>query len=103
MADKPTRLKRLYGGAATADYYWPRPEVTDPIIDALRSGESVSLFGLRRTGKSSALLEIQRALIAEGKAAKYVDVQGRNRVHPIFASLVTALPAAHAGHKVSTA
>lgn len=103
MSPKPSRLKRLYGGAAIAEYYWPRPEITDPIIDALRSGESVSLFGLRRTGKSSALLEVQRALIGEGKTAKYVDVQGKNRVDPIIAALVAALPTGHAGHKVTTA
>src|ERR1041385_4428618 len=103
LEQKPKTLKRLYGGAATAEYYWPRPEITDPIVDALRSGESVSLFGLRRTGKSSALLEVQRVLRGEGKTVRYVDVQGKNRVDPIVASLVAALPTEHAGHKVTSA
>jgi hypothetical protein len=100
---KPDRLKRLYGGAAMDEYYWPRPDVTDPIIDALNAGESISLFGLRRTGKSSVLLEIKRTLKVAGRNPLYVDVQGRDRVDPIVSALVGAVPPTHAGSKVMTA
>lgn len=96
-------LKRLYGGAATGEYYWPRPDITDPIIDAVRAGESISLFGLRRTGKSSVLLEIQRVLNESGVTSRYVDVQGRDRVDPIVTALISAIPATQAGTKFANA
>jgi hypothetical protein len=42
---KPERLKRHYGGGATGEYYWPRPGITEPMLDAIVAGESISLFG----------------------------------------------------------
>jgi hypothetical protein len=103
MSQPPKRIKRHYGGAAIGDYYWPRPDITEPILDALRAGESVSLFGLRRTGKSSLLLEIKRLLNEGGKLAKYIDVQGRNRIDPIVSELLAAMPNTHAGSKIANA
>jgi hypothetical protein len=97
----PGRIRRHYGGAATGDYYWPRPDFTEPLIDALSAGESVSLFGLRRTGKSSVLLEVDRLLKAVGRKPVYVDVQGRDRIDPIVGALIAALPAAGAGSKMT--
>jgi hypothetical protein len=89
---KPNQIKRLYGPAATGEHFWPRPEITGPILDALLAGESVSLFGLRRTGKSSVLLEVERGLREAGRKPVYVDVQGRDRIDPIVSALISALP-----------
>jgi hypothetical protein len=100
---KPEWLKRHYGGGAIGEYYWPRPEVTEPIVDALSAGESVSLFGLRRTGKSSVLLEVERALKAGGRKPVYVDVQGRDRIDPIVSALLAVLPTTDARGKLTSA
>jgi hypothetical protein len=100
---KPKTLKRLYGGPVSGESYWPRPDLTEPMVGTLLAGESIGLFGLRRTGKSSVIMEVQRALKAAGRAPIYVDVQGSDRIEPILAALLGALPHDHAGHKLTTA
>jgi len=69
------RLKRHYGNPVSGAYFWPRPDITEPIAASLLAGESVKLFGLRRTGKSSVMLEVERALKTAGRTVVYVDVQ----------------------------
>jgi hypothetical protein len=73
------------------------------MVGTLLAGESIGLFGLRRTGKSSSLLEVQGALKAAGRTPIYVDVQGSDRIEPILAALLGAIPHNHIGHKVTTA
>lgn len=101
MADR--RLKRLYGGAVTGDYYWPRPDITDPMLESLLAGESLKQFGLRRTGKSSLMLAIQQALKNAGRKPVYIDVQGFDRIDNLVATLVSALPNDGAVSKITTA
>ncbi len=96
-------MKRFYGGPVSGESYWPRPEISNPMVRTLVAGESIGLFGLRRTGKSSLLLEIQRALKAENRTAIYVDVQGSDRIEPILTALIQAIPDTHAGSKLATA
>lgn len=88
----PLRLKRHYGGPVSGDHFWPRPEVTDPIIETLLAGESVKLFGLRRTGKSSVMLAVQSRLEEVGRRVVYVDVQGHDRVDKLVSALLGTLP-----------
>ena len=101
MADR--RLKRLYGGAVTGDYYWPRPDITDPMLESLLAWESLKQFGLRRTGKSSLMLAIQQALKNAGRKPVYSDVQGFDRIDNLVATLVSALPNDGAVSKITTA
>src|SRR4051812_29819139 len=100
---RPTVLKRHYGGAVVDDYYWPRPELTEPIIDALNAGESASIFGLRRTGKSSELREIENALKRCGRNPIYIDVQGQDRIDPIVGALINAVPMSGPSGKLTSA
>jgi hypothetical protein len=88
----PTKLKRHYGNPVSGASYWPRPDVTDPIVESLRAGESVKLFGLRRTGKSSVMLAVESALKAHGLKPIYIDVQGHDRIDKLVAALIAALP-----------
>jgi hypothetical protein len=74
------RLKRHYGNPVTGEHFWPRPDITESIITSLLAGESVKLFGLRRTGKSSIMLEVESGLRKAGRKPVYVDVQGNDRV-----------------------
>lgn len=86
------RLKRHYGNPVSGDYFWPRPDITGPIVDTLLAGESVKLFGLRRTGKSSVMLEVKSALEKFGRTVIYADVQGHDRVDKLVGALLSALP-----------
>jgi hypothetical protein len=87
------KLKRHYGNPVSGEYFWPRPEITEPIVEALLAGESIKLFGLRRTGKSSIMLEVQATLSKAGLKPVYVDVQGNDRVDQLCARLLAAVPA----------
>jgi hypothetical protein len=88
----PSQLRRHYGGPARGEQFWPRPDVTEPIVETLLAGESVKLFGLRRSGKSSVMLAVQSALERAGRKAVYVDVQGHDRVDKLVGALLGALP-----------
>jgi hypothetical protein len=97
------QLKRHYGNPVSGDHFWPRPDVTQPIVEALLAGESIKLFGLRRTGKSSIMLEVEAALRNAGRKPIYVDVQGNDRVDQLCARLVAALPASNTASKLTQA
>jgi len=57
-------------------YFFGRHSFVLSLRDLMKSGENVGLFGLRRTGKTSVLLRLQR-LFAEGKDGKllYFDLE----------------------------
>jgi hypothetical protein len=99
----PTRLKRHYGGSVTGDRFWPRPDLSDPIVSSLLAGESIKLFGLRRTGKSSIMREVERALRERGRNPVYIDVQGQDRIDGLMSALVQALPQSATLDKVTGA
>lgn len=99
----PDRLKRHYGSPVSGSHYWPRPEITEPIVASLRAGESVKLFGLRRAGKSSVMLAVEEALKALGLKPVYVDVQGHDRIDKLVSALLAALPDTDAVRKISRA
>jgi hypothetical protein len=94
-------LKRHYGNPVSGDRFWPRPDITRPTIQALLAGESIKLFGLRRTGKSSIMLEVEAALRKAGRKPVYVDVQGNDRVDQLCARLLAALPASDKASKIT--
>ncbi len=86
-------MKRHYGGPVFGDMFWPRPDIVEPLLAAIGSGESCALFGLRRTGKSSVLEEITRRLRASGDlTVVHVDVQGLEGLDQLFLKLIEALP-----------
>lgn len=97
------RLKRHYGNPVSGEHFWPRPDVTEPIVQSLLAGESIKLFGLRRTGKSSIMLELEAALAKAGRKPVYVDVQGNDRVDHLCARLLAALPASDITGKLTQA
>jgi hypothetical protein len=97
------RLKRHFGGAVLGEFYWPRPDITDPMLDTLRAGESLRQFGLRRTGKSSLLHEIERVLKSECYRPVYVNVEGHDGVGKLFSAVEAALSESDAHRKVTTA
>ena len=61
---------------ASDAYFFGRHALVLSIRDLLKSGENVGLFGLRRTGKTSVLLRLQR-LFSDGKDGKliYFDLE----------------------------
>lgn len=56
-------------------YFFGREDVCQKLIDKHRAGRNGSLFGLRRSGKTSILLSIRRRLVSERQHAVLVDCQ----------------------------
>jgi hypothetical protein len=69
------------GNPVSGDDFWPRPEVIDSLFSALVEDQgSRRLFGLRRIGKTSVLLELQRRLRERPDLTVIrIDVQGVSR------------------------
>src|SRR5579862_6814261 len=60
---------------------------------ALLDGNSVLLFGLRRIGKTSLLLETKRRIELHGKAeCCFIDVQDKESASEFFLALLNSLP-----------
>jgi hypothetical protein len=89
-SDRPERLLPHCGQAARGENRWPRPDLECPIARLLLEGNSVSLFGLRRIGKSSLLVGIEELIRGAGAVPVTVELQGANRIETLVAKLVEA-------------
>lgn len=56
-------------------YFFGREDICQSIIDKHQSGQNSSLFGLRRSGKTSILLSVCRRITAQGGYAILLDCQ----------------------------
>jgi len=56
-------------------YFFGREDICQNIIDKHQSGQNSSLFGLRRSGKTSILLSVCRRIAAQGGYAVLIDCQ----------------------------
>ncbi len=77
------------GNPVTGEEFWPRPEVVDALFRALATNEgSRRLFGLRRIGKTSLLLELERRLTEEtALPVILIDVQSVTRFRDFVAKV----------------
>lgn len=89
-------------------YFFGRHSFVLSLRDLLKSGENVGLFGLRRTGKTSVLLRLQR-LFSEGKDGKliYFDLEDSGlyqlRWWELLARIAADLPGAKKGAQYTEA
>lgn len=83
-------------------YFFGRHAFVLSLRDLLKSGENLGLFGLRRTGKTSVLLRLQR-LLEEGKGGKliYFDLEDsafyQLRWWKLLERIASSLPGAKKG------
>ncbi|WP_194456317.1 AAA family ATPase [Bradyrhizobium sp. CCBAU 53421] len=60
-------------------YYFGRQSFTLSILDSIKRGDNVGIFGLRKAGKTSLLFKIKRLIEAEGAATlAYFDLEDQN-------------------------
>ncbi len=88
--ERPQTLLPHYGQAARGDNRWPRRDLECPIARLLLSGNSVSLFGLRRIGKSSLLVGIENLIREAGAVPVTLELQGANRIETLVGKLIQA-------------
>lgn len=91
MSNK-AKFKPGYGTHKFGGDFWPgaRPN-PDEIADRLLEGTSVSIFGLRRIGKSSLIAETRERLRAKGKTVLWIDLQKHDTLAGTLAALLKAL------------
>lgn len=94
MAGTEPCLRKVIGSPAVGPDFWPRPDVVDRLFDDLTMATgSRRLFALRRIGKTSVLLELERRLRGqEGLAVIRVDVQGLNRFADFLTKVFEQIP-----------
>lgn len=56
-------------------YFFGRSDLVHRIVNRHKSNENTGLFGLRKTGKTSVIYAIQRALVRSGSKSIYIDCQ----------------------------
>lgn len=59
----------------TDTYFFGRNDVIRDVIGKFKAGQNAGLFGLRKTGKTSIIFGIQRALKREGFVTQFIDCQ----------------------------
>lgn len=88
----PSQLKRHVGNPVSDEFFWPRPDIIDPLLASIvERKESRRMFGLRRIGKSSILKECARLLEKRGFIIVQVDAEGFGGVDQLFTGLLNAL------------
>lgn len=81
-----------YGHGVSGHRFWKRAELNF-LLRRVRLGNSVSIFGPRRNGKSSLLKEGARILKEDGQLTIIeVDGQGMDAVASLFNRIVASLP-----------
>ena len=86
------KLPPHYGHGVSGDRFWARAEL-ELMLRRLRLGNSVSVFGPRRNGKSSLLKESARILRENDQLTVIeVDGQGMDAVASLFNRIVEGLP-----------
>lgn len=86
-------LRSYYGTVVSGPDFWPRPNIVEPLVCSLLRGQSHTLFGLRRTGKSSLMAEVKRRLEAEGVIVSQINAEGGKGLQDVFGELLRNLPA----------
>ena len=92
-----------YGNSVENDDYLPRKDIEQKIVDTLMLGDSASLFGLRRIGKSSTMKAIARRLRAHGRLVINMDVQSVGHLGNFFKEFLAALAGAGYGKEIGEA
>jgi len=94
MGKVPTKLRNRLGNPVMGDDFWPRHDVVDNLFRDLVDGKgSRRLFALRRIGKTSVLLELERRLktVTELTVIR-IDVQGVSRFKDFLAKVFEDIP-----------
>jgi hypothetical protein len=98
----PLRLHSKIGNPVSGEDFFPRPDVVDRLHDDLAMNRgSRRLFALRRIGKTSVLVELERRLRAsKGLTVIRVDVQGLYRFQDFLGKVFEQIPTENRFQKI---
>lgn len=86
-------MKSYYGTSVFGPDFYPRPDIVDPLTSSLLRGQSHTMFGLRRTGKSSLMGEVASRLVASGVLVSQINAESGKGLQDVFGELLRNLPA----------
>lgn len=86
----PTELLPHFGQSVKGQNRWPRWNIECPLASRLLDSNSLSLFGLRRIGKSSVLFGVEELIRQEGVIPVTLELQGSHRIEALVSKLVKA-------------
>lgn len=89
---RPGTLPASYGMHVSGPGFWPRPREVRELVHGLAAGESFTMFGLRRIGKSSVMAEVRRLLPEQGAIVVHVDAQSFRGLATLFGAILRGLP-----------
>jgi len=87
-------MRVVKGNPAKGSNFWPRPEIVGELFEALVEDRgSRRMFGLRRIGKTSIVLELERRMRENGGLTVIrVDVQGICRFRDFLSKVFEQMP-----------
>jgi hypothetical protein len=86
-------MKSYYGTSVSGEDFWPRPDIVDPLVLSMLRGQSHTLFGLRRTGKSSVMAEVRSRLEAKEAIVSHINAESGKGLQDVFGELLRNLHA----------
>ncbi|NMO20058.1 hypothetical protein HPC49_26165 [Pyxidicoccus fallax] len=86
-------LKSYFGTIVSGADFWPRPDIVEPLVSSMLRGQSHTMFGLRRTGKSSIMAEVKARLEAQGVIVSQINAESGKGLQDVFGELLRNLPA----------
>ena len=90
---KPTKNPFKFGDPVEGDYYYPRPDLTQTVVQFLDNRVHVVLIGPRRFGKTSFVLDTLRQLEERKKTCVFVDIFNVTSHRDFLQQLLRALRA----------
>ena len=93
LPSEPVVLRSYFGTRVAGADFWPRPDIVDPLVHSLLRGQSHTLFGLRRIGKSSIMAETRSRLEAQGVLVSQINAESGRGLQDVFGALLRDLHA----------
>ncbi|GEO80828.1 hypothetical protein [Pararhodospirillum oryzae] len=86
-------LELFYGGPVSGNQRFARPALEADMMRKMSETNGLSLFGLRRIGKSTLRLHAQETLArTEGHTVVFVDAQGINSIDQFLFAILRGIP-----------
>lgn len=95
-------MRIRYGNSVEGTDYLPRVDIERRIVDTLMRGDSASLFGLRRIGKSSVMRAVSKRLESDRHVIA-MDVQSIGHLGNFFKEYLKALARSGCGKEITEA
>lgn len=98
MTQTDFEFKPGFGTHQFGEGYWPgaKPD-PDGVVKRLQQGTSISVFGLRRFGKSSLLAEARERLRKQGRNVIWIDLDAHDSIVKVLTTILESISSFESG------